>query len=90
MPMPFLLPPPIAEMTEATPLPRRAGTGQAARLELPITREGLAATLAAASARLTPFARRPADVTERELLEAAVDALAGLATRPPPPGTPDS
>ena len=52
---------PIAEMTEATPLPRRAGTGQA-RLELPITRESLAATLAAASARLTPFARRPADV----------------------------
>src|SRR6188472_3639537 len=52
---------PIAEMTEATPLPRRAGTGQA-RLELPITRESLAATLAAASARLTPFAHRPADV----------------------------
>ena len=52
---------PIAEMTDATPLPRRPGTGQA-RLELPITRESLAATLAAASARLTPFARRPADV----------------------------
>jgi hypothetical protein len=52
---------PIAEMTEATPLPRRAATNQA-RLELPITRESLAATLAAASARLTPFARRPADV----------------------------
>ncbi len=52
---------PIAEMKEATPLPRRAGTGQA-RLELPITREGLAAALAAASARLAPFARRPADV----------------------------
>jgi SpoIVB peptidase S55 len=52
---------PIAEMKEATPLPRRSGTGQA-KLELPITREGLAAALAAASARLAPFARRPADV----------------------------
>ncbi len=52
---------PIAEMKEATPLPRRAGTGQA-KLELPITREGLAAALATASARLAPFARRPADV----------------------------
>jgi SpoIVB peptidase S55 len=52
---------PIAEMKNATPLPRRSGTGQA-KLELPITREGLAAALAAASARLAPFARRPADV----------------------------
>jgi hypothetical protein len=52
---------PIAEMKDATPLPRRSGTGQA-KLELPITREGLAAALAAASARLAPFARRPADV----------------------------
>jgi SpoIVB peptidase S55 len=52
---------PIAEMKDATPLPRRSGTGQA-RLELPVTREGLTAAFAAASARLAPFARRPADV----------------------------
>ncbi len=39
---------PIAEMKDATALPRRAGTGQA-RLELPITREGLSAALAAVS-----------------------------------------
>ncbi len=52
---------PIAEMKDATPLPRRAGTGQA-RLELPVTRESLAAALAQASARMAPFARRPADV----------------------------
>jgi hypothetical protein len=52
---------PIAEMKDATPMPRRAGNGQA-KLELPITRDGLAAALAAASARLAPFARRPADV----------------------------
>jgi hypothetical protein len=51
---------PIAEMKDATPLPRRSGTGQA-RLELPVTREGLAAVLAQAT-RMGPFARRPADV----------------------------
>ena len=52
---------PIAEMKDATPLPRRRVTEQA-RIELPITRDGLAAALAAASSRLVPFARRPADV----------------------------
>jgi hypothetical protein len=52
---------PIAEMKDATPLPRRAGTGQA-RLELPLTPEGLTAALAAISTRISPFARRPADV----------------------------
>jgi hypothetical protein len=52
---------PIAEMKEATVAPRRTGTNQA-RLELPITREGLTAALAAVSSRIAPFARRPADV----------------------------
>jgi hypothetical protein len=52
---------PIAEMKEATPLPRRRSTEQA-RIELPITREGLAAALASVSARIAPFARRSADV----------------------------
>ena len=52
---------PIAEMKNATLSQRRVGTGQA-RLELPITREGLTAALAAVSARVAPFARRPADV----------------------------
>jgi hypothetical protein len=52
---------PIAEMKDATPLPRRAATEQG-RLELPITRERLASALAAVSARVAPFARRPADV----------------------------
>jgi SpoIVB peptidase S55 len=52
---------PIAEMKDATPLPRRAATEQG-RLELPITREGLASALAAVSTRVAPFARRPADV----------------------------
>jgi hypothetical protein len=52
---------PIAEMKDATPLPRRRATEQA-RIAVPITREGLAAALASASSRLAPFARRPADV----------------------------
>jgi hypothetical protein len=52
---------PIAEMKDATAQPRRAGTRQA-RLELPITPEGLTAALAASVARVAPFASRPADV----------------------------
>ena len=52
---------PIAEMKDATSAGRRPTTPQA-RLELPITREGLTAALTAASAQIAPFARRPADV----------------------------
>ena len=52
---------PIAEMKDATRWRAAPGTGQA-RIELPITREGLSAALAAISARLAPFASRPADV----------------------------
>jgi hypothetical protein len=68
---------PIAEMKDATTLPRRAGTGQA-RLELPITREGLSAALAAVSARLAPFARRPADVQAIGIAPAAGGQLASM------------
>src|SRR5918992_3748852 len=52
---------PIAEMKDATGLARRTATAQA-RLDLPITREGLAAALNAAFGRLAPFATRPSDV----------------------------
>ena len=52
---------PIAEMMDATPLPRRAGTRQA-RLELPITPERLSSALAASVSRIAPFANRAADV----------------------------
>lgn len=52
---------PIGEMMEATEMTRRASTRQA-RIDLPITREGLAAALSATYARLAPFAARPADV----------------------------
>ena len=46
---------PIAEMKDATQTPRRAASQQA-RIQLPITREGLAAALNATYARLAPFA----------------------------------
>src|SRR5688572_6898724 len=52
---------PIAEMKDATAMPRRTPPSQA-RLDLPITREGLAGVLAAVHNRIAPFARRPADV----------------------------
>lgn len=52
---------PIAEMKEATSMPR-ARTAERVRLEMPITRESLAAALTATYGRLTPFAQRPADV----------------------------
>lgn len=71
---------PIAEMKDATPLPRRSGTVQA-KLDLPITREGLAAALAGASARLAPFARRPADVQSLGL-SASAGGQIGAMLRP--------
>ena len=52
---------PIAEMKDATAMPRRTVTGRA-QLELPITREGLTAALVATHNRIAPFARRPADI----------------------------
>jgi hypothetical protein len=52
---------PIAEMKDATEMTRRAPARQA-RIELPITREGLTAALSATYARLAPFANRPADI----------------------------
>src|SRR5688500_4375762 len=48
---------PIAEMKDATSAPRRTNAAQA-RLELPITPEGLSAVLAAVHNRVSPFARR--------------------------------
>jgi hypothetical protein len=72
---------PIAEMKQATPLARRVGTGQQARLELPITREGLSAALAAMSSRVAPFARRPADV-ESIGMPTAMGAQLGPMLRP--------
>jgi hypothetical protein len=52
---------PIGEMKDATQMARRS-SAQQARIDLPITREGLAAALSATYGRLAPFAARPADV----------------------------
>ena len=68
---------PIAEMKDATAMLRRT-TPPRARLELPITREGLSAALTAVYNRLAPFARRPADVQAIGLKQAAgsqIDAM---------------
>jgi hypothetical protein len=71
---------PIAEMKDATASPRRSASARA-RLELPITRDGLAAALRATQARLAPFASRPADV-QAIGLPAAVGAQLGAMLRP--------
>jgi hypothetical protein len=64
---------PIAEMKDATALPRTVSAR--VRLELPITPERLSAALSAASARLAPFASRPADVQGLGLTPAAAAQL---------------
>jgi hypothetical protein len=71
---------PIAEMKDATGMPRRAAASQA-RLELPITREGLTAALTAVHNRIAPFARRPADVQVIGM-PAAAGAQMGAMLRP--------
>src|SRR6266542_4893058 len=68
---------PIAEMKDATQTPRRVPTQQA-RIQLPITREGLAAALNATYARLAPFANRPADVQVMGMPAAAGAQLAAM------------
>jgi SpoIVB peptidase S55 len=73
---------PIEEMKDATAMPARAGTQQArVKLDLPITREGLAAALSAVYARIAPFAARPADV-QAIGMPAASGAQIGAMLRP--------
>ena len=71
---------PIAEMKDATGMTRRAPARQA-RIELPITREGLTAALSATYARLAPFANRPADLQVMGL-PSATGAQLGAMLRP--------
>ena len=71
---------PIAEMKDATEMPRRVQSPQA-RIDLPITREGLTAALSATYARLAPFANRPADVQVIGM-PAAAGAQLGAMLRP--------
>ncbi len=68
---------PIAEMKDATQTPRRVAAPQA-RIQLPITREGLASALSATYARLAPFANRPADVQVLGMPAAAGAQLAAM------------
>ncbi|HEV3483868.1 MAG TPA: hypothetical protein VG106_00565, partial [Vicinamibacterales bacterium] len=71
---------PIEEMKDATGMTRRAGTTQA-RLDLPITREGLTAALRATYGRLAPFATTPAAVQSIGI-PAAAGAQLGTMLRP--------
>jgi hypothetical protein len=71
---------PIAEMMDATAVPRRAPAAQA-RLDLPVTPETLTSALTAAYARLAPFSDRPADV-QAIGLPAAAGAQLGAMLRP--------
>ena len=71
---------PIAEMKDATEMTRRISTEQA-RIELPITREGLTAALSATYARIAPFANRPADIQVMGMA-AAAGAQLGAMLRP--------
>jgi hypothetical protein len=71
---------PIAEMKDATSMTRRAPRRQA-RIDLPITREGLTAALTAAYSRIAPFAGRPADVQSIGF-PAAAGAQLGALLRP--------
>ena len=73
---------PIREMIDATAqTTRRAPAPGQARIELPIPREGLAAAVRAASARIGSFANRPADVQSIGL-PAAAGAQLGTLLRP--------
>ena len=71
---------PIAEMMDATVLPRRAASTQA-RLDLPVTLEKMTSVLTAAYARLAPFSDRPADVQSIGL-PAAAGSQIGAMLRP--------
>jgi hypothetical protein len=68
---------PIAEMKDATTVPRRTMQA-AARLELPITQEGLTAALSAVHNRIAPFAQRAADVQVIGMPAAAGSQLGAL------------
>jgi SpoIVB peptidase S55 len=71
---------PIAEMKDATGMPK-ARASQQVRLEMPVTRESLAAALTSTYGRLTPFASRPADV-QAIGMPASAGAQLGAMMRP--------
>jgi hypothetical protein len=68
---------PIAEMKDATVLPRRR-TSETARIELPVTPEKLSAALSSVHARLAPFSERPSDVQSIGLPSAAGSQIGAM------------
>lgn len=76
---------PIAEMMESVALPGARPATSPARLELPVTREGLAASLRAAFTRARPFAGRADDL---EVLGLSFTAGAQLGAMLRPIATP--
>jgi SpoIVB peptidase S55 len=71
---------PIAEMMDATQIAKRVPSQQA-RMDLPVSRESLTASLKSAFGRLEPFARTPADVQVFGMPQAA-GAQLGAMLRP--------
>ena len=71
---------PIAEMKDATAMPRTRAARQV-HIEMPVTRDSLAEALRATYARLAPFAARPADVQTIGIPRAA-GAQIGAMLRP--------
>lgn len=69
---------PIAEMIDATAQTTRRAASQQARIELPVTAEGLAAAVRATYARVGWFADRPGDVQAIGLPSAAAAQMAGM------------
>jgi hypothetical protein len=78
---------PIAEMREVAALSTRRPPRQKAKLDLPITRERLAAALASAFNRVRPFADRPEDVRAVQALGGASE-VGAIATMLRPIATP--
>ena len=78
---------PIAEMKDATAVARRTNAANA-RLDLPITPEGLSAVLAAVHNRVAPFARRAADVQVLRVGDLAPQAAPQLGAMLRPVSTP--
>lgn len=69
---------PIAEMTESSSLAPRRPAVQRAALQLPLTRENVAAALGAAYDRVRPFAERPGDIQAFGLASAEGGQLGAL------------
>ena len=69
---------PIAEMIDATAQTSRRASSAQARIDLPVTAEGLATAVRAASARIGAFSDRPSDVQSIGLPPAAAAQMASM------------